>query len=174
MSDVTGSDDNPPARIYRLMTSNTEAVEAVEQLVHAAQRELRIFDATPRALRDRGFGSPSRIETLRRLLLADRSHLLRVALHDVRAIETELPRLVDLLTRFSGQIQIHRTIDQATEARDPMIVADACHYWRKLHVDQPRSVITLHDATDTKPILDRFEEIWERSEVAVTGSTIGL
>ena len=174
MSDESRPSDESPAKIYRLMESNADALGAIEQVVNAAQRELRVFDATARTLHDRGFGGPSRIETLRTLLLANRGHRLRIVLHDIKAIENELPRLVDLLTRFSGQIQIHRTLGQATEARDPMIIADDCHFWRKLHIDQPRSVITLHDAADTRPLLERFEEIWEKSELAVSGSTLGL
>jgi hypothetical protein len=156
------------------MESNGDAVGAIEQVVNAARRELRVFDATPRALKDRDFGRPARIERLRTLLLANRGHRLRIVLHDLKAIENELPRLVDLLTRFSGQIQIHRTVDQATEARDSMIIADDSHFWRKLHIDQPRSVITLHDAIDTRPLVDRFEEIWGESELAVSGCTLGL
>jgi len=163
-----------PERMYRLMASNADAVDAIEQVINAARRELRVFDASPRTLRDRGFGSPLRIETLRTLLLANRGHRLRVVLHQTKAIENELPRLVDLLTRFSGQIQIHRTVDQATEARDPMIIGDDSHFWRRLHVDQPRSVMTLHDAAATRPLFERFEEIWDKSELAVSGSMLGL
>lgn len=162
------------AKIYRLMDSNADAAGAIEQVVKAAQRGLCVFDATPRTLRDRGFDQPPRIDTLRALLMTNRAHRLRVVLHDVKAIENELPRLVDLLTRFSGQIQVHRTLGQATEARDPMIIADDSHFWRKLHLDQPRSVITLHSAADTRPFIERFEEIWDKSELAVSGSTLGL
>lgn len=163
-----------PAKLYRLMESNADSACAIEQVVNVAVRELRVFDATARTLRDRGFGNPARIEVLRTLLLANREHRLRIALHDVKAIENELPRLLDLLTRFSGQIQLNRTVDQATEARDSMIIADDSHFWRKLHIDHPRSVITINDAGGTRPFLERFEEIWEKSEPAVSGSTLGL
>lgn len=169
-----GAAGNPPAPVYRLMASNAEAVAAQESVIVAAQRELRVFDINPRTLHDRGFGNPARIEVLRKLLLASRGHRMRIALHDATAIEGELPRLMDLLTRFSGQIQIHRTLGQAAEARDPMIIADDEHFWRRLHIDQPRSVLTLNNAPDTRPFLERFEEIWEKSELAVSGSTLGL
>ena len=171
---ATPANEDMPAPVYKLMETNAEAVEAQELVVNAAQRELRIFDVNARTLSDRGFGSPARIEMLRTLLLAARGHRMRIALHDVTAIENQLPRLLDLLTRFSGQIQIHRTLGQAAEARDPMIIADDEHFWRKLHIDQPRSVLTLHNSADTRPFLERFEEIWEKSELAVSGSTLGL
>ena len=163
-----------PEKIYRLMTNNADAREAIEAVVGTAQRELRIFDASPRTLREREFGRPARVEILHNLLLANRGHRLRVVLHDVKSIEIELPRLIELLTRFAGQFEIHRTVGQATEARDPMVIADSGHFWRQLHIDQPRSVLTLHDEVGARPFIDRFEEIWEMSELAVSGSTLGL
>ncbi|MEP7154937.1 MAG: hypothetical protein ABI905_04135 [Betaproteobacteria bacterium] len=166
--------ENLPPPVYQLMSSNAEALEAQERVIAATQRELRIFDMNARTLHDRGFGSPARIEVLRTMLLSTRGHKMRIALHDVKGIESELPRLMDLLARFSGQILIHRTFGAAAEARDPMIIADEDHFWRKLNIDQPRSVLTMYNAVDTRPFIDRFEEIWEKSELAVSGSTLGL
>lgn len=174
MRDESRHASESPEKIYRLMVNNADSAGAIEKVVNAARRELRVFDATARTLRDRGFGSPSRIELIRALLAANRGHRLRIVLLDVKAIEVELPRLLYLLRPFSGQIEVHRTVDQATEARDPMIIADDSHYWRKPHVDQPRSVITMHDAVGTRPFLERFEEIWEKSESAASGTTLGL
>ena len=70
MSDETLSAEKEPSPVYRLMKSNIEALAAIELVIQGAQREIRIFDATPRTLRDRDFGNPSRIEALRKLLLA--------------------------------------------------------------------------------------------------------
>ncbi len=163
-----------PEKIYRLMTSHADAREAIDMVVAEAQRELRVFDASARSLRDRDFGRPARIEILRTMLLVNRGHRLRIVLHDVKGIEIELPRLIELLRSFAGQFEMHRTVGQATEARDPMVIADNGHFWRQLHIDQPRSVLTLHDDIGARPFIDRFEEIWEMSELAVSGNTLGL
>ena len=171
---TTNSPLPPCEKIYRLMETKSDARVAIDEVLSLAQREIRIFDASPKLLKEREYGMPSRIETMRNILLASRDHRLRIALHDTRGIESELPRLVSLLTQFSGQIQIHRTVGQAAEARDPMVIADDAHFWRKLHIDHPRSVVTLHSAADARPFVERFEEIWEQSEVAVTGSNLGL
>jgi hypothetical protein len=168
------TDSNPPEKVYRLLDGNVEAAAAIEQVVAAAKRELRVFDANPRSLHDLGFGSPARIEVLRHMLLGNRGHVLRIVLHDIAGIESELPRLINLLGQFSGQVQVHRTLERAAEARDPMIIADDAHFWRRPHMDHPRSVLTLSDAPETRPFLDRFEEIWEKSELAVSGTTLGL
>lgn len=166
--------NSQPEKVYRLMESKSEAREAIAAVLDRAQREIRVFDADAKMLKDQEIGQPPRIEVLRKFLLASRDHKLRIALHDTRAIESELPRLMDLLTQFSGQIQIHRTLGRAAEARDSMVIADDAHFWRKLHFDHPRSVLTLHDASGTRPFLERFEEIWDQSELAVSGSNLGL
>lgn len=166
--------ENAAEGLYRIMESNAEALTAIGQVVDAARRELRIFDANPRTLHDRGFGAPARIEMLRKLLLADRANQLRIALHDTAGIESELPRLVALLGNFSSQVRIHRTLGEAAEARDVMIVADDLHCWRKPHIDHPRSIVAMESAADARQFLERFEEIWEKSEPAVSSSTLGL
>ena len=168
------NDISPPEKIYRLMATRAESRAAITDVVALARREIRVFDASAALLKEHEFGQAARIDTLRAMLLASRDHKLRIVLHDTRSIESEVPRLVALLTQFSGQIHIHRTVGQAVEAHDPMVIADDAHFWHKLHVDHPRSVVTLHSAVDTRPFVERFEEIWDQSELAVTGSSLGL
>ena len=166
---------NPgPEVVYRLMDSGGEALTAIDEAISHAQHEIRIFDVSAQTLRARGFGHPERIESLKQLLLANRSHRLQIALHETIGIERELARLMGLLTLFSGQIAIHRTTGVAREAKDVMIVVDTAHFWRKPYFDHPRSVLTLHDVNAAQPFIDRFEQIWESTELAVTGSTAGL
>ncbi len=160
--------------IYRIIDGKTEAASAVEELLACARSELRIFDTTPAALRDRDFGRPTRIEQLRQMLIANRNHRVRIVLHETGGIESELPRLLKLLALLSAQIQIHRTTASARDARDVMVIADDAHFWRKPHFEHPRSILTLHDPAAAQPFIDRFEEIWQNSEPAVSGDTAGL
>jgi hypothetical protein len=170
---VKNSESQPEA-VYRLMETKVEARSAIVSVLSVAQREICIFDVDPKAMKDRDLGHRDQIETLRLFFLASRDHRMRIALHDTRGIEGELPRLVALLTQFSGQMHIHRTLGRASEARDSMVIADREHFWRKLHADHPRSVLTMYDPVGTRSILERFEEIWDQSELAVTGSSLGL
>jgi hypothetical protein len=174
MGESNSLNTKPPEAIYRLMDSKTEALDTIDAVIRAAQHEIRIFDVSPHTLRSRDFGNPARIEMLKQLLLANHGNQIRIALHDTAGIEAELARLVALKKLFSSQIAIHRTIDAAREAKDVMIIADNAHFWRKPYFEHPRSVLTMHDLTATQPLLDRYEQIWENTEVAVTGSTVGL
>ena len=158
-------------RIYKLIEGNVDAQTAIEAVVLLAKSTLDIFDVT---LRDRGFTSPGRIDALRKTLLANRSMKIRVVLHQPQSFAADFPRLIILMQQFSGNFAIHRTKGAASDASDPLIIADGEHFWHKLHKDHPRSVMTLYDAVETQPWVDRFEEIWESSELAVSASTVGL
>jgi hypothetical protein len=163
-----------PERVYRLMETNKEARAAISDVVTGAQRELRIFDISASAMREREIGTSQFVDRVRSLLHASRGHRLRIVLHEIAAFESELPRLVNLMGQYSGQVAVHRTIGVARSAMDPLVIGDDIHFWHKLHADHPRSVLTLHDAHAVMPLLERFEDIWQSSELAVTAGTLGL
>jgi hypothetical protein len=71
-------------------------------------------------------------------------------------------------------IEIHRTLAQAREARDPFVIADDHSVWHQLHADQLRAIVALHSPVDATPISQRFDEIWDLSEPAVSATTLGL
>jgi len=162
------------APVYRLMESQVEAKNAIDEVIALTSRELRVFDVSAKALRERDFGRPERIEAIRQKLHGDRNHRLRVVLHDLEQIQSELPRLITLLGQYSGQIAVHRTVGVACNAMDPLVIGDTAHFWHRLYIDHPRSVVSLHDEKAVQPLLERFEQIWESSELALSGGTLGL
>jgi hypothetical protein len=166
------ADQDAAARpAYRQITGIAESLEAIEEVVAAANTTIRVFDIT---LSNRGFNSPSLTEKLRRFLVAGRSHRICIALHDTELLQRESPRLLQLLRQFPMSIEIHRTLAQARDAADPFVVADDHSVWHQLHYQQPRAVVALHSPADAVPILQRFEEIWDLSEPAVSATTLGL
>ena len=156
---------------YRLISGIAESLEAIDAVVDSAERTLRIFDVT---LSNRGFNTPARAERLRQFLVAGRAHRILIALHDTELLERENPRLLGLLRQFPMSIEIHRTLAQARNAKDPFVVADDHSMWHQLHFEQPRAVVALHSPADALPIAQRFDEIWELSEPAVSATTLGL
>jgi hypothetical protein len=159
---------------YRMMETVADARASVAQVLSAATRELRVFDVKPGTLRDREFGVAANVELIRALLLADREHRLYIVLHDTKGIEGDLPRVIALLRQFSAQISIHRTVGAAREAQDTMIIADDHTIWRKPVANHPRSVFECGDLLAIKPYFDRYHEIWEASEHAVSDGALGL
>lgn len=168
---MTLLDDKAPKPSYRALEGMAESLQAIDEVVSAAERTLRIFDVT---LGNRGFNSPARAEMLRSLLVAGRTHRIYIALHETHQLERECPRLLSLLRQFPMSIEIHRTLAQARNANDPFIVADDHSVWHQLHFEQPRAIVALHSVSDALPIRQRFDEIWDLSEPAVSATTLGL
>ncbi len=160
--------------VYQIIESKTEALLAIDQVIASAAHRLSIFDEDPVHLREHGFGAPSRIAALRQYLLGNRQRQLVLVLHEVRAIESEVPRLVALVGHFSSQFAVRRTVGRAREAHDPMVLADRHSIWHHLHIGHPRSVLSMNDPEDCQPRAERFEDILESSEAVSVGSTAGL
>ncbi|MBL8514350.1 MAG: hypothetical protein JNJ55_10200, partial [Betaproteobacteria bacterium] len=153
-----------------MMETQAEARDAIDRVIASARLHLRIFDEDPTRLRERGFAAPARIDALRQFLLGGRHRTFTLVLHETRSIESELPRLVTLIGQFSAQVSIRRTVGQGREAHDPMAIADDHSFWHKLHVDHPRSVASLSHPKDAQPLMDRFGELVDSSEIATAGT----
>ena len=160
-----------PEREHGTLTGIKDAIGAIDRVVAAATRQLSIFDDR---LENRGYESPARIEAMRRLLLAGRMHRIRIALHEPEVLQRTQPRLLALLREFPSAIEIHRTVGEARNAHDPFVVADDHSAWHRLHHDHPRSVVALHSPPDAHGLVNRFAEIWELTEPAVSATTLGL
>jgi len=160
-----------PQPSYRPLTGIADSLAAIDEVIASAQRSIRIFDI---ALANRGFNSPGRSDKLREFFVRGRAHRLQIALHETDGLERECPRLLALLRQFPMSIEIHRTLGQARNAMDPFVVADDHSVWHQLHHEQPRAIVALHSPVDAMPIAQRFDEIWELSEPAVSATTLGL
>ena len=166
--------DRKSERIYRIMDSKVDAITAINEVLATATTSIAIFDVSPVTLREREYGRPATIELLRQLMLGNRSRKIRIALHETSGIESELPRLMTLMGDFSTQLFIQRTVDDARNVQDVMLIADDDTVWRKPVATHPRSIVTIHDAADAEPYIARFEEIWLLTEHAVSSRGTGL
>ena len=168
---MTDTEAAKPEPSYRQISGIAESQAAIDEVIAAASTTLRIFDYT---LGARGFNTQARAEALRHFLVTGRAHRILIALHEPETLERECPRLLSLLRQFPTSIEIHRTLAQARNAADPFIVADDHSVWHQMHHTQPRAIVAIHSPADALPIAQRFAEIWELSELAVSATTMGL
>ena len=153
------------------LTSKADFATALDGVIGLATRNLRMFDPTAT---DFGFNSPQREEQLARFLRARRTNRLQIAVHDPRIIQQSSPRLMRVLRLFSHAIAIHRTIEAIRSIDDVLVIADDQHCIRRPHHERTRGVVLLHDPTETREWLNRFNAIWEQSDPSVSATTIGL
>ena len=69
---------------------------------------------------------------------------------------------------------IYRTQGDAAKVQDCFALADGEHLVRRPVTTQPRGVLVLNDPKECQPMRERFDEIWESSEPAVSAATTGL
>ena len=160
-----------PKPSYRPIFGIADSLAAIDEVIAAAERTIRIFDVH---LGNRGFNAPARAEKLREFLVAGRAHRVLIALHEPESLERDCPRLITLLRQFPMSIEIHRTVGEALNANDPFVIADDHSVWHQLHHEQPRAIVALHSPPDALPIAQRFDEIWDQSEPAASATTLGL
>ncbi|MBC7781787.1 MAG: hypothetical protein H7125_16960 [Proteobacteria bacterium] len=139
-------------------------------LLSRARRDISLFDTALSTAFDR----PHRLDLLRTFLAADHVNRLRIVLHDAQSIGRDCPRLCALMRRYSEAVSVHQTTQAARSAADPLIVVDATHVLRRVHYTHPRSVLITDDAAATRPLLERFEQIHEASEPALSPTVLGL
>lgn len=162
--------DNPQAEYVRFDT-NAGLQTAIDRLLAQPGRELRIFDPDLKVFR---LNAPERVEALRAFLSASRTARLYMVVHDPDPLIRACPRMMNLLALYAHAIQINRTGDEIRELQDSFAVLDRNHYVRRPVARFFRGAIGIHDESEALVMRSRFEEIWNSSHPAVSGTTAGL
>ena len=162
------SDETPFAQYF---TSLLEYRQALDTVVARACHTVHLFDCD---MHDGGWNSPQRYAGLKSFLLGSPHNRLYIVLHNVDYVSRNCPRMIRLLREHSYAVFIHQTHPEARGVFDPMLVADDAHYLHRFHHKQPRGEYVLNDPDQTQGLLQRFNEIWHASTLAVPATTLGL
>jgi len=160
-----------PQTEYLQFDTEADFQQALDRLLAAPGRELRIFDPDLSALR---LNTPQRVEQLRQFLAASRTRRLYVAVHDPDHVTKYCPRMMALLARFAHAVQVNCTHEEIRSLQDGFLVFDQSHYLRRPVAQQFRGALGLHDQTEALAMRARFAEIWSASFPGVAGTTLGL
>jgi hypothetical protein len=154
-----------------LLQARSDYQRGFGRILDLARRELRIFDAD---LADLAMNSSERIDSLSRFLRSGPNRRIFIALHHVDYVSKHCPRFTALLGIYASSILINKTFGDAAKVQDCFALADAEHLVRRPVTAQPRGVLVIGDPKECQPMRERFEEIWESSEPAVSANTTGL
>ena len=161
---------NLPNAEYRRFEGMREYEALIDGLIPQTERFIRVFDHSLSP----SWNSSDRFEQLRQFLLANRANRLLIVVHDAEPIERDRPRLVELVRQFGTAVRIHQTQSPAKHLYDPFVVFDANHYLHRFHYRFLRASQGTNDLVGAQQLLDRFTEIWEVSNLAVSAGTSGL
>lgn len=163
--------EEAPKTEYVQFDTEADFQQAVDRLLAAPGRELRIFDPDLQALR---LNTAQRVEQFRQFLATSRTRRLYIAVHDPDHLTKYCPRMMALLARFAHAIQVNCTHEEIRNLQDGFLVLDQAHYLRRPVALQFRGALGLHDDTEALTMRARFMEIWSASFPGVASTTLGL
>jgi hypothetical protein len=163
--------EEAPQTEYLQFDTEADYQQALDRLLAAQGRELRIFDPDLAALR---LNTLQRVEQLRSFLAASRTRRLYIVVHSADHLTKYCPRMMALLSRFAHAIQVNCTHEEIRDLQDSFLVIDQSHYLRRPVAQQFRGALGLHDDNEALTMRARFTEIWSASFPGVASTTLGL
>lgn len=147
--------DPAPQRV--LIASREELHEAVrialrsgQRTVRALHRDLSVFDLS----------SIAATESLRELLLGDRSARIRLLVDDAAWLETRAARLRLLQRRFAHALELRVTSDEDPVGEDACVLVDD-HAALELRATRTASgSLWLHNKPHAQPLVAAFDRRW--------------
>lgn len=163
----------PPPGLPReeRLDSVAAIVRAHDDVIALARRHIKVFDVD---LSWGGWNAAARADAIASYLRRMPGARLDIIVHDTHWIEASGARVTALLLRNAHAVKIYRTGASARAARDPLLLVDDTHFVHRFHVDRPGGKLSIGDPERAKPLVERFDEIWESGEPGVTGTVLGL
>jgi hypothetical protein len=163
----------PPPGLPReeRLDSVAAIVHAHDEVIALARRHIKVFDVD---LSWGGWNSAARADALASYLRRMPGARLDFIVHDTRWVEATGARVTALLVRHAHAVKIYRTGPSARAAMDPLVLVDDTHFVHRFHVDRPGGKLSIGDPERAKPLVERFDEIWESGEPGVAGTVLGL
>ena len=149
---------------YERFDSEASYLAAIDFVLAQAKSSLQIFDADLVRMQ---LERPDRIALLTTFLGANVTPQLRIVIRDYQGasdMASRSPRLMELLERYAHLFTIRQAPENLLHLADCHVVADATHCVRRFHIDFPRGALIAHDAAQTLPWSQRFDELWELSQ----------
>lgn len=145
--------------------------EAIDATIRAATRELRIFDGDLERMR---LDEPARHALLHAFLAGGAGRRLYIVVHDPDPMRTSHPRLMNLIRSHGHQIEVRHTPDHLRHLANRVVLADELHGTIRFHADHPRGKRIDNDNVEIHPFWQRFDDLWEASQVCSPASAAGL
>ena len=144
-------------RLYQRFDTEAAYRTAIDSVLTAARQTLQILDFD---LSRMELETPARNRLLANFLQPSTDRKLLVAVHDAACIGKSMPRLVDLLTKHSHNIEIRTIPAEFRHLTDCHVLADGIHGVRRFHTMHARGSYILDDATEVHPWWQRFGDLW--------------
>ncbi len=155
----------------KIITGEELYSTAINLVLESAHNELLIFDQD---LSHGHFTSLDKFNLLENFLTANIASQITIILQDTDFFQNKCPRLLKLLEVYGHKMHVHVTNTSVKHAKDCFILADGAHYVKRIHIDQARFKYALNDTQNVAVLNNRFTELMEATEDAITLRPLGL
>ncbi|GAB3791523.1 DUF7931 domain-containing protein [Dyella agri] len=146
---------------HRVVEGREALAAARLQLLAAARHRLALH--LPLLGRD-DYGNDAELAELKRIATSGRRAEIRVLLHDPATALRDGHRLIMLFQRLSSAIQIRTPVEDVDrQCASVWLLTDTGGYLFQPDAARPQGRMALPDRAAQAPLLQQFDEIWERS-----------
>jgi hypothetical protein len=166
----TGSDAASPAPLPA--ADRTEVAHARLQLLSQAQRRVTIYQP---ALADDVYGTAPELAELRRIATSGRGAEIRLILHAPEDALRDNHRLVALAQRLSSIVLVRTPLEDVDLAyASSYLLSDLGGYLFQPDAKRPDGRASFADRAAQAPLMQHFNEVWERSARATAWQPLDL
>ncbi len=144
---------------------------ALDALIAEAQWRLRFYDVT---LEKGGFNAATRYEHLRTFCLGNPQRRIEILLDNPVHVQTQCPRLMNLLRDFSHVVEIRQTESDSERPAYSFALTDRSVWLKRFDKDALPGKWAQDDAAGAVLLHQEFEQLWQRAIPNVSASTLGL
>ncbi|TAM45650.1 MAG: hypothetical protein EPN55_07520 [Gammaproteobacteria bacterium] len=154
------------------LLKNRDAVRAqLTLLANQARHEIRVF--APH-LDPSLFNTGEITHLLASFVARDRHNLVHILVEDSEQTVRDNDRVVQLCQRMSDFVQLRRVSEQHIGLKEMFVVVDRLGYLHQQDLTRPECLSSSADAHGAAELLQRFREMWDRSEPVQRLHTTGL
>ena len=144
---------------------------ALDALIVEAQWRLLFYDAT---LEKSGLNTIARYERLRAFCLGNPQRRIEIVLDDPTYVQTQCPRLMNLLRDFSHVVEIRQTENESERPAHAFALADRSVWLKHFDKNALPGLWARDDAASAVLLHQEFEQLWQRATPNISASTLGL
>ncbi|WP_158885044.1 GNAT family N-acetyltransferase [Rhodanobacter sp. L36] len=154
------------------VTTRAEAAAARLKVLAGARHQLSIY--LPMLDRDT-YSSTDELDEVKRIAISGRAAQIRILLHDPAAALRHDHRLIALTQRLSSAVQVRVPVEEVDLAHtSTYLLNDAGGYLFLPEADRPQGRAALNDRASQVPLLQHFDDVWERAEIATVLQALNL
>lgn len=133
---------------------------AITKMVQQCKKTIEIVS---RELDPPFFDTEEFVEACKKMVLANRNAKIRIIVFEPQAIVRRGHRLVNLAGTLSSFFEFRKPGHEHTDFNEALFITDNTGYVHRPNTERFEGVVNFNDKRQSKYLLHKFDEIWERS-----------